>query len=84
MMGGKFANIVDVISENKIFIIKHNTKSFRSFRWVSLNVKESDRKRGKVLYPLPFMPYKRNSVLSELSLSFVGSHPVPNRDKALL
>ena len=42
---GKFANIVDVGPEVKI-LIKHNTKIFSCFRWVSLTAKESDWKRS--------------------------------------
>ena len=43
---GKFANIVDLSPEIKI-LIKHNTKIFSNFQWVSLTAKESDRKHEK-------------------------------------
>ena len=43
---GKFANIVDESYKIKI-LIKHNTKTFGSFRWVGLTAKENDSKRGK-------------------------------------
>ena len=46
VMVRKFADIVDVNPEIKI-LIKHNTKIFSSFRWVSLTAKGCDWKHGK-------------------------------------
>ena len=51
---------------------------------MSLTAKESDWKRGKVFYPLMFMAYEKKFSFIGIVFEFVGSHPVLNRDKALL
>ena len=51
---------------------------------MSLIAKESGWKRGKVFYPLKFMAYEEKFSFIGIAFKFVGSHPVLNRDKALL
>ena len=66
-------NIVDVSPEIKI-LIKHSTKTFSSFRWVSLTAKESDRNPGQLFYSLTSMAYEGKSSFIGIKFMFVGSH----------